>query len=257
MKNKIEERQKEGSISIFGTGVKAIAQITLETNFLLQKMDKVFHMSSNDSIAKYLDSIGCEEVNLNYLYAEGNQRKNVYKKISEIIVSKVSTNKIDCAFLTTGNPVFLNTIVRYICDLAKAKGVPVNIYPGVSSIDSILVDIRLPVGLTGLQCYECTHFIKFQPHIDIRVPLLLFQPGVIEDFKIRRKIAGNISGIQKLKNHLINEYGVSQMWYLINSANGNDSFAIYAKGTMEEMEEKADFFNRGTLLIPGDWKLKF
>lgn len=50
-----------------------------------------------------------------------------------------------------------------------------------------------------LKCFECTHFLKLQPQFDTRVPLLLFQPGVINDFEIRRKIEGSLDGVKTLK----------------------------------------------------------
>lgn len=251
---KIAEKMTQG-IYIFGMGIRSISQITLETNYLLQQMDTIFHVSSDERVSDYISSLGVEEVNLSNLYQEKKKRELVYQNICDTIV-KATTGKKKNAYLTSGNPVFLNTVVRKLNLLAKKEDINVNIYPGVSSIDTIINDILLPVGLTGVQCYECTQFLRLSPILDSRVPLLLFQPGVINDYKIRKVVEGNYNGVELLQKTLIDIYGTNQKWLLINSSDSNVQSSLLSNGVLSELKEKSHIFNRGTLLITGAWSYK-
>src|SRR4051812_6120401 len=97
-------------------------------------------------------------------------------------------------------------------------GISLFVYPGVSSIDTILTDLCIPIEVTGLQCFEATHFVRMKPVIDKRVPLLLFQPGVVEAYDVSRLTGAHLPGVKILQDVLIAMYGRNSKWLLLKSA---------------------------------------
>ena len=239
-----------GAVHILGFGVRGVAQITLETNYLLQQMEKVFHCEYDPVISEYLSNIGCTEVNLKHLYEEGRQREEVYQDICDTII-EAARSGVRCAYLAPGNPVFLNTIVFKLREATTKYGIPFFIYSGVSSIDTLLTDLFIPFESTGIQGFEATHFVHMRPKIDPRVPLLLFQPGVVGAFDIRLSTGVYLPGVKILQQVLTELYGPEQRWILLRSATSNDESPIVATGILSDLLDKASDLKLGTLVIPG------
>lgn len=241
-----------GSVHVLGFGVRAVAQITLESNYLLQQMEKVFHCERDRRISEFLANVGCTEVSLKHLYEDGRGREEAYQDICDTIVEAARAGA-KCAYLAPGNPIFLNTVVFKMRELTARHEIPFFVYSGVSSIDTLLTDLFIPVEATGLQCFEATHFVRMKPAIDQRVPLLLFQPGVVEAYDIRLTIGAHLPGVKILQDVLIDLYGRNQKWILLRSATSIDEGPVVATGTLSELVEKASHLKLGTLVIPGTW----
>jgi uncharacterized protein YabN with tetrapyrrole methylase and pyrophosphatase domain len=248
--------QQTGSVHVFGLGVRMVTQVTLESNYLLQQMELIFHLEDGPETSKYIKSIGCAEVNLRHLYAEGEPRAQVYRAISDAIMESASGGA-KCAYLTPGNPAFLNDVVFKLRDSTRRLGIPFFVYPGVSSLDTFLTDMMLPVEAFGLQCYEATHFVRARPQIDKRVPLLLFQPSVVGVSEVRYLTGVYVPGVKALQEALVELYGSDQDWILWRSAMSKDDSPIVSIGVLNELVEKATYLELGTLLIPGAWKGDF
>jgi len=243
----------KGSVHVFGLGVRVVMHITLEANYLLQQMEQIFHGEDDPEVGKYIASIGCREISIRHLYAEGKPREQAYQQICDTIIDAAKGGK-KSAYLTPGNPVFLNTVVFKLRDAATRQGIPFFVHSGVSSIDTLLTDLFLPVEITGLQCFEATHFVRMRPRIDKRVPLLLFQPAVVETFEVRYERGVYVPGVKKLQVALTESYGAEQKWILFRSALSKEDTAIVATGVLSELVDKASYLELGTLFIPGEWK---
>jgi precorrin-6B methylase 1 len=240
-------------VSVFGLGVRLVMQITLESNYLLQQAEHVFHGEDAPGVREYVASIGCRETNFRHLYADGKPRKRAYQEICDLIVGAAEAGE-RCAYLTPGNPAFLNTVVHKLRSATAARGIPFSVYPGVSSIDTLITDLLLPVSDTGLQCFEATHFVRERPAIDRRIPLLLFQPAVVEAFDVRHIQGAYLPGVKLLRDVLVGIYGPHQGWLLLQSAMSKEGEAVLAAGILSELVEKASYLELGTLFIPGDWQ---
>ena len=247
------DETQNGSVHVFGLGVRVVTQITLESNYLLQQMEQIFHAESDPRVSEYIASIGCRETNLGHLYKDGRIREQAYQEICDTIVEAAKAGT-KCAFLTPGNPVFLNTVVFKLQESASRHRIPFFVYPGVSSIDTLLTDLFAPVDVTGLQCYESTHFVRMRPEIDKRVPLLLFQPAVVEAYDVRYIKGAYLPGVRILRDALVELYGADQKWILLRSALSIEDSPVISTGVLSELVEKASYLELGTLLIPGDWQ---
>ena len=219
---------------------------------MLSGMKHIFHVENDPRVKEYVAAFDAEESNIFYLYEDGKPRETAYQEICNTIV-KEALRGIDCAYLTPGNPIFLNSVVLKLREAALQNDIPFAIYPGISSIDTILTELFLSTGSTGLQCYEATHFVDFQPKIDIRVPLLLFQPSVVNMSNVHYHKGTYFPGVKLLQNALIDLYGANQKWCLLKSAMSQDETPFMATGTLSELTAHAELMNLGTLFIPGDW----
>jgi hypothetical protein len=241
-----------GSIHVLGSGIRSVGQITLESNYLLHQMDKVFHCEHGGNLCEYIASTGAIEIPLSHLCSDFKSRANAYQEICDTIVASAADG-LKCAYLAPGNPIFLNTVVLKLKDATSRLGIPFFVYAGVSSIDTLLTDLSLPIEMTGLQCFEATHFVRMRPAIDKRVPLFLFQPGLVDALDVRHGVGPNEEGIKRLQSILLTLYSEEQVWLLVRSAAVNTESAIICSGQLNTLADHAAVIELGTLVVPGDW----
>lgn len=246
-------QKSRGQISVLGLGIKAVAHITLESNFKISKADKVFFADSRQAVSDYLDGLGVANENLIGKYMAGKERVEVYEEIAQIILHYASTGK-ECVYLAPGNPPFLNDVVSILQAKGMAANIDVEVYAGVSSIDTLILDTQMPVGHLGLQCFEASFFITRKPNIDINVPLFLFQPNVIASSTIRTGLGAHLAGLRVLRDLLAQLYGNESSWRLVGSANLPGQEITLARGAIGDLLLYAEQMEFGTLVlgIPDD-----
>jgi uncharacterized protein YabN with tetrapyrrole methylase and pyrophosphatase domain len=237
---------------VVGVGVKAVAHITLETHRIIQAMDLVVYCEAGETVARYLQDLKIPFHNALDLYKEGDERREVYERLAAIIIeNKRSRSRV--AYLTPGNPHFLNTVVSVLERECKREQVPFYLFSGLSSVDSIVTDLRIPVGDLGLQCYDATIFGRSRPAIDVSVPLLLFDPGVFNTSTICFRQAPPQVTTMNLRDCLLERYKPTTRWILVASS---PEFGVPSQvywGELGQLPRVSDIMHQGTLVIPGAW----
>ena len=243
-------------VYIVGQGVKGVSQLTLEANKVLTNMDLIVYMDSGSEVHEYISIIGKKGFNVLPWYQEHWDRMMIYEKIANYIIRQAKRLQ-RVAYLASGNPLFLNSICELILNFSKIAGIRVEVFSGVSSIDTIITDLRIPVGDFGLQCYDATVFGQIKPKIDTSVPLMLFDPGVFCDNTVRFRSAPQPSSIVALRDCLLSYYSNEQIWILVHSAMSSKEICTHCWGPLSDLDNHSDVVGRGTLLIPGSWGSRF
>jgi Tetrapyrrole (Corrin/Porphyrin) Methylases len=243
------------TLFVIGYGINPIAHLTLESHKLIQRIRKVAFVGFEPQVAEYLRMMNCDMVDLRDLYREGQARPTVYREISDVVL-RMAASAGAWVFLAPGNPCFLNTVVDHLRSDGPARGIQVSVYSGVSCVDTIITELNIPVGRSGLQCFEATQFVRMRPRIDVRVPLLLFQPNVVVDDTIRRNAGASIGGVEILRDCLLDYYAPTQSWILAGSPMDGTAIGTYRAGRLDGLTESAHWMAFGSLLIPGETELQ-
>src|ERR1019366_5373545 len=69
--------------------------------------------------------------------------------------------------------------------IAREEGHRARMLAAISSEDCLFADLGVDPGVTGCQSYEATNFLMRRRNIDVSVPLVLWQIGVIGIFDHR------------------------------------------------------------------------
>ncbi len=251
----MEAKATGGAVHVVGLGIRTISHLTLEANHVLQSVGKIFHGEYDPAVSDYIASLGGAEVKLNHLYEDGRLRVDAYQDICSAVIGSASQGET-CAYLAPGNPVLLNSIVFRIREVATKQSIPLFVYAGVSCIDTFMLDLFLPLELTGMQCYESTHFVHLKPSIDVRVPLILFQPGVVEAYEVRHSTGSYVPGVETLQACLLSYYPQDTRWLLVRSPMRAGEQATIVGGKLSELAARASYMELGTLVIPGEWNVE-
>ena len=161
-------------IYLLGSGIRGALQFTQETIQAL-RASRVVYVLHDDTMV--LDAVRelCPQVeDLATLYSPGDVRSNVYRTISEKLVAEAISGGPSIAFLVHGHPLFLVSATEYTLELARSKGLRVEMLPAVSSFDTLLCDLEIDYGY-GLQLFDSSTLLAVDWQPNPQVPMLIFQ----------------------------------------------------------------------------------
>jgi uncharacterized protein YabN with tetrapyrrole methylase and pyrophosphatase domain len=208
----------EADLFLLGSGIHSFQDITLCTQSILERCKTVFYLHDFPSLQKYLIKITGNPVNLLPLYyIDGRDRIDIY----EDIVAHVVDNAIKqqpTALLLHGNPIIYSTISQRLLEEAKKHSLVTEIVPAVSSLDRILVDLRVDIAERGLQVLEASRAIRIPVPLVNTVDLLLLQIGALNNSYATRKDHAPSKEVLLLKNYLSNSYPLDHLMYVVESA---------------------------------------
>lgn len=169
-----------GRLIVVGTGVTAISQLTREAEHCLFHADKVFYLLTDPHTEAHIKQLNASAESLKGHYEPGTGKPRLwaYQDMVEAILAPVRKGRTVCAAFYGHPGVFVypshESIVR-----ARREGHEAKMLPGVSAEDMLVADLGIDPALPGLQTYEATGFVLLKPAIDSRIPLVLWQIGVV------------------------------------------------------------------------------
>jgi precorrin-6B methylase 1 len=167
---------REG-IVIVGSGIKVPDHLTVETIRVLANAPEIWTNLPEREHAELARVIGKAPLSLWPFFQPDRPRIANYEAITAHLVERARAVR-QVAYLTQGHPLVLDRVATELMRQGKNGGVPViGVLPGISSIDTILADIRYEPA-RGLQVCDATNFVRRDMKIDGRAGLLLLQPGV-------------------------------------------------------------------------------
>jgi len=216
---------EEFDIAIIGIGVKDVAHLTLEALDALSRCTIAFMISSDQhAVDLYRERIQShysiarlpDMVSLASSYDPNRMRSFNYADAADVIF-KGLTRLAPVAYLTPGNPVVFDSVTQLIIKRSKSEGRRVLTHPGVSSIDTVLVDLQQELA-PGLQVYEASWLVGAEIIPDPRVAVLLIQINVFCTCYTNIGRQPRSSALKGLKEYLLRIYTSDHTVYLVRSA---------------------------------------
>jgi precorrin-2 methylase len=171
-------------IAIVGLGIIGVHQITREADETIRRCRHTFVVDSGYGVISYLQSICGEVTSLFPFYEKGKSRLPTYRKMaSEVINAAISDSPV--CFATYGHPLVYCYPAILIQRAAKLLDLRVETFPGISSLDTLFVDLGIDAATDGLQMYETTDLLLRRRPIQNDVPCVLWQVTAIAESTYR------------------------------------------------------------------------
>jgi uncharacterized protein YabN with tetrapyrrole methylase and pyrophosphatase domain len=173
---------RSGSLTVIGTGIRTVGQLTTEAIACMQQADELVHLVADpiaEAVIKRLKP--GHEVSLNGFYAEGKQRIDSYNEMVEFILSRVRGGANVCAAFY-GHPGVFAFPSHESIRRARAEGFRARMLPGISAEDCLIADLGVDPAVNGCQSYEATDFLMNARIIDPSSQLILWQAGALGDW---------------------------------------------------------------------------
>jgi hypothetical protein len=167
-------------IAIAGLGIVGVHQISREAEETIRRCRQTFVVDSGFGVFSYLKGICPEVTSLLPLYEEGKSRLAIYREMAAEVVNAAIGDPPVC-FATYGHPLFYCDPTTLIQKAAKLLNLRVETLPGISALDTLLVDLGIDVGADGLQMYETTDLLVRRRPIQVDVPCVLWQATIVAE----------------------------------------------------------------------------
>jgi hypothetical protein len=164
-----------GSLTVVGTGIRAMTQLTVEALAAMASADVLLHVIGEPVQEETLLAINTNARTLTGHYVDGLERSATYEAmVQEILVEVLAGRRTVAAFY--GHPGVFTYPSHESVRRARAAGLPARMLPAVSAEDCLWADLGEDPG-DGCQAYEATDFLLFDRYVDPYAHLLLWQVG--------------------------------------------------------------------------------
>jgi uncharacterized protein YabN with tetrapyrrole methylase and pyrophosphatase domain len=181
---RLESHRKKGSLVVVGTGIKLVAQTTLEAVEQMKRADRLFYLADEPATEVWLRRLNATATSLSSHYAEGKPRELTYAQMAECLVAAVRSGLDVCAAFYGHPGVFVDPSHDAIRRLRR-QGYRAQMLPGVSTEDCLFADLGIDPGERGCQSFEATDFLVRRRRFDPTSGLVLWQVGRLGEPSVR------------------------------------------------------------------------
>ena len=246
-------------VALIGLGVRNVAHITLEALETLKKCKRGFVVSADQqavddfrtSVSSFLrdgESLPPLE-SLTRAYRKDRERIKNYSEAGSIVLDALEAER-PIAYLTPGNPVTFDRVAQEILQGTRERGLSAFVVPGISSVDTILVDLQQELA-PGMQIYEASWFVGMKVRPDPRLSCLLLQTTL---FATNYPVIGRkprTDALAPLKEYLLQFYPPEHLLVFVRSGGGwNDPASVYPVALKSLDDIPAGFQLGASMYIP-------
>ena len=167
-------------VGIVGTGIVGGHQLTREAEEVIRRCRHTFVIDSGYGLPDYLRTLSPRVTELGVFYEPGKDRVPTYRRMAaEVVAAAVAEPPVCLA--TYGHPWIYCYPTTLITRAAPLLGLHVEVFPGISSLDTLLVDLGIDIALDGIQMYEATDLLLRRRPLQTDVACVIWQPTVVGD----------------------------------------------------------------------------
>ena len=166
-----------GSLTVVGTGIRAIRQLSVETIALMARAEVLLHVIGESVQEAALSAINPQGETLTGFYVDGGDRLQTYNlMVQRILASVTAGQRTVVAFY--GHPGVFTYPAHESVRRARAAGFPARMLPAISAEDCLFADLGIDPG-EGCQSYDATDFVYRDLPFDRSAHLVLWQAGTL------------------------------------------------------------------------------
>ncbi|HXS51446.1 MAG TPA: SAM-dependent methyltransferase [Usitatibacter sp.] len=195
-----------GSITIVGTGIKSIGQLTLEAVDVIRAAEVVFYLVADPLTAQWIRDHNDKARSLEHHYADAKRRIDSYRgMVDEVLESARDGHVVGVAFY--GHPGIFVYPSHEIVRRARMERITACMLPGISADACLFADLGVDPARAGCAGFEATDFLVHQRRFDPNVGLVLWQVGLIGDLTYRQEGYDPRANLDRLARRLTTDYG--------------------------------------------------
>lgn len=202
-------------IGIVGTGIVGSHQLTREAEEVIRRSRHTFVIESGYGLPAYLETLCPKVTSLASLYEAGKDRLPTYRRMAAQVIS-AAVEEAPVCLASYGHPWVYCYPTTLITRAAPLVGLHVEVFPGVSSFDTLLVDLGTDIAANGIQMYEATDVLLRRRPIQNDVTCIIWQPTVVGDPTYRIE-GGTAEQFMPLQHYLLKVYNQDHEVALVTS----------------------------------------
>jgi len=191
-------------IGIVGLGVVGTYQMSREAEETIRRSTQTFVIDSGVGVVHFLKTLCPKVTNLLTSSIPGAPRRAIYRKMASIVVAAAMEDPPVC-FAAYGHPKMYCQPTTLIQRAALLLNLKTSVSAGVSSLDSLFVDLNVDPGDDGLQVYDATDLVIRRRPLQNDVSCVIMQaPLVLQP--LNAPGVPNLENLRILQNYLLEFY---------------------------------------------------
>ncbi|MBI2380219.1 MAG: hypothetical protein HYV16_05665 [Gammaproteobacteria bacterium] len=212
---------KQGSLTVVGTGINTLAHCSLETKAYIEQADKVYSLVSDVAGQAWIQELNPRVVSLMPYYQFGAQegddyelrrsRADSYEAMVQAVVGAVQEGQ-NVVAIFYGHPGVFAFPPHEAIRRLRALGYSARMLPGISAEDCLYADLGVDPGDTGCAQFEASTFLFYKIPLNTASAVILWQIGVVGDHTLQRlrPAAGGLEALTaRLRRHYPAEHPVA------------------------------------------------
>jgi uncharacterized protein YabN with tetrapyrrole methylase and pyrophosphatase domain len=235
---------------IVGLGIVSVRQITREGEAAIRRSNETLYVSDALGIEHFLKQL-CSKVTEVYASTlqEDEDRLSKYNAIAARVIDAAMDHP-PVSLAIAGHPLVFVYPTKQILAVAEELNLRVKVLPGVSSLDTMFVDLQLDPGTLGIQMYEASSLLLQRRELQTDVPCLVWQIGSVET-RLFTRAKSAPQRFFRLQNYLTQYYPADHLVTIIYSSSHPLAASSKLEFTIRDMHLFADQIHGGaTLYIP-------
>lgn len=236
-------------VAIVGLGISSVHQLTREAEETIRRCERVFVADHAPGAVDYLKSLNSRTTDLTHQFSADVHRLTTYRDIAAEIVA-AAVEKSPVCFATYGHPKMYSYPTVLIERAASILDLKIMIVPGISFLDTLLVDLDIDPGFDGLQLYEATDLLVRDRPLQPDVACVIAQAPVVLEPSLKGGKPGK-SNLDKLQAHLLKFYPAKHEFVIVISKTHPLANSVLQRAPLADLATvlaKASY--SGTLYIP-------
>jgi precorrin-3B methylase len=197
--------EKQGSLTVAGTGFLVAGQVTPEALASIHASDRFFFLVAEPATRIWLEGQHPSAESLHGVFWEGRPRQEAYDEIVERLLAAVRQGQDVCAAFYGHPGVFVYSSHEAV-RRARAEGFTARMLPGVSAEDCLFADLEVDPAAHGCQSFEATDFLIRDRPFDPQSALILWQIGALGVTTYHVRELWNAGGLAILVERLCQQY---------------------------------------------------
>lgn len=191
-------------MAIVGLGINGVHQFTREGEETIRRCSHTFVADSAPGVVDHVRTLCPRVTDLKDRFRAGVHRVEIYRGIaSEVVAAAIEAPPV--CFATYGHPKMYSYPTVLMQRAAAILDIRVSVLPGVSFLDTLLVDLGLDPGFDGLQLYEATDLLVRRRPLQPDVACVIAQAPVVGE-PGNRETSYNKANIVRLRDYLLTFY---------------------------------------------------
>ena len=212
----VNDKHLEPDIYVVGAGVRVPGHLTLEALDILGRCREIYTILPQP-LHKWLPGELVPQLRSVWpLYESGGLRREIYDREVATVLDAAERGR-PIAYLALGNPIVFDSVTQGVINEGTERGLDVCVIPGISSIDTILVDLNYEVA-SGLQIFDASSLVGLgiEPRVD--AACLLLQLGAFGTDYTTVGYEMQPGALTPLRDHLLCFYPAEHEVVFVTSA---------------------------------------
>jgi len=236
-------------INVIGVGLDPYQDLTIAAKNKLESSPKVLTLAPI-SVSKKLEEMSIKNENILHLYGNGDSDQENYDRIFNYLIETKNIYK-EVSLAIPGHPMVGVTIVSMLVKQVEKYKYKVNVYPGVSSFDWMMIDLARDPIARGSMLLDANRLVLLNIQIDPQLDVYLYHICSVGTRKAWYKDPSKDNKLEILKLKLLDFYQEEKVISLVSCGSSfsmNNDKSIIHSTTLKNIDDMREFINFSSTL---------